>query len=107
MTTATTRSWDIAATSASTTPTLSKRRGQQYRSQSGHTRPPSQSHEGSDTPFPRKSTSSDSLRGEDEVPAPTQRTVRRKKSSLDLRDIFLNGGVFPPQPQSSESSPSS
>ena len=27
----------------------------------------------------------------------TQRTVRRKKSSFDLRDVFKNGGVIPTQ----------
>ncbi|KAI0794146.1 hypothetical protein C8Q74DRAFT_1193495 [Fomes fomentarius] len=94
-----TGTWDVSAlpSSASTTPTLHNRRRQQYqpRSTSGHTKP--HSREQSNTPFPRKSASSEGLRDGDidqaQPPAPTQRTVRRKKSSLDLRDIFLNGGV--------------
>ena len=97
MTTSTTTThWDISAlpATASTTPTLSKRRGQQYQRslEAGRTKP--HSREQSDTPFPRQSSSSESLH-DDHGSAPTQRTVRRKKSSFDLRHVFKNGGVVP------------
>ncbi|EIW58232.1 uncharacterized protein TRAVEDRAFT_64777 [Trametes versicolor FP-101664 SS1] len=66
----------------------------------------------SDTPFPRKCASDDALRGRTQdgssTPdafAQTQRAVRRKKSSFDLRDLFLTGGVPPGHraPSASES----
>ena len=108
MTTTTTRTWDLSpATSPSQTThsstltglTLSKRRGQQILLQAEQLRDPTQDLQS----FPRKSSSNESLhdtaleQGQEGI---AQRTVRRKKSSLDLRDIFLHGG-FPPQELSS------
>ena len=82
--------WDLSHSALSNV-INPKRRGQSY-SGSGLKR----TRQSNDTPFPRRSSSLDSSGQEDVVPREhAQRTVRRKKSSLDLRDIFLNGGVFP------------
>ncbi|KAI0695353.1 hypothetical protein C8T65DRAFT_698742 [Cerioporus squamosus] len=96
---ATTTHWDVSALhpapshalSTSSAPTLPKRRGQSHPG-SDHKR----ARQGSDMAFPRRSSSRDSSGHEYLGPREnTQRTVRRKKSSLDLRDIFLNGGLIP------------
>ena len=98
-----------ASTTASTTPTLSKRRGLQVRAASELVHDDTiQLGSESDTPFPRKPASTEALREhgaddrtseDDEAALPdptnTQRTVRRKKSSLGLRDVFLAGGAGP------------
>ncbi|OJT10890.1 hypothetical protein TRAPUB_12574 [Trametes pubescens] len=56
----------------------------------------------SDTRFPRQCASDEALRDtrehvrlQDSSFAQSQRAVRRKKSSFDLRDLFLTGGVPP------------
>lgn len=46
----------------------------------------------SSTPFPSQGPDGDV---EEVWVNPDQRTVRRKKSSFDLRDVFKNGGVVP------------
>ncbi|KAI0330900.1 hypothetical protein GY45DRAFT_680387 [Cubamyces sp. BRFM 1775] len=87
--------------------TLSKRRGQQLRSafreqeHAADADTPS-SYPRNDTPFPRMSSSDENLPRdvqehsgrvqEGTLPREfTQRTIRRKKSSFDLRDLFLSG----------------
>ncbi|RDX48116.1 hypothetical protein K466DRAFT_547139 [Polyporus arcularius HHB13444] len=99
-TTGTTTNWDVSAfppaRSHAQVPTLPKRRGQSHPG-SDHT--DKRARQSSDTPFPRRSTSRDSSGHERMVSrGDAQRTVRRKKSSLDLRDIFLNGGLIPAGP---------
>ena len=107
-------SWAIAtfppSATAATTPTLSRRRGIQFRAASelmrdsfrDTTPPPTMS----DTPFPRKSTEEAAPEQQPVDPIPenisepgdgsTLRTVRRKKSSLGLRDVFLSEGSQSP-----------
>ncbi|RPD64146.1 hypothetical protein L226DRAFT_533462 [Lentinus tigrinus ALCF2SS1-7] len=100
-TSTTSANWDITSSpvplhahSAPSGPTLSKRRGQSH-SGADHKR----ARRSDDMPFPRRSTSRDSSGHDNVVPREhAQRTVRRKKSSLDLRDIFLHGGLFPSGP---------
>ena len=93
------RSWDVSAFSvsatANTTPTLSKRRGMQFRAASKLTHDPARPSAESDTPFPQNSAEDEPARRSTD--SHTQRTVRRKKSSLDLRDVFLSGGMVPSQ----------
>ncbi|KAI0369202.1 hypothetical protein BV20DRAFT_1053476 [Pilatotrama ljubarskyi] len=101
-------------------PTLSKRRGQQLRSACRELADTPPYNVGDDQPnFPRRSSSSDDsedLRdktdsGEHEErvhdqngSAPrafTQRTIRRKKSSFDLRVLFLTGEGLPSRSRAS------
>ncbi|KAI0766622.1 hypothetical protein BD413DRAFT_615036 [Trametes elegans] len=95
--------------------TFSKRRAQQLRrAQQEDADTPSTTYHTSDTPFPRKSEPDDvphNKHGEEyrahDTTAPQafthQRTVRRKKSSLDLRDLFLNDGTSPSRTPSTSS----
>ncbi|KAH9888769.1 hypothetical protein C8Q73DRAFT_838679 [Cubamyces lactineus] len=87
--------------------TLSKRRGQQLRSVFRDQEHPTDadtpsSYHRNDTPFPRTSSSDENLPRDVQdhsgrVQKSTllnefaQRTIRRKKSSFDLRDLFLSG----------------
>ena len=119
-----TRSWEIAAfdaaSTAHTTPTLSRRRGIQFRAASElvHDSESVQLGRASDTPFPTKPATADEESAAASEPQPhesapsssprsadtgTQRTVRRKKSSLDLRDVFRVGATMaaPAQPSPS------
>ncbi|KAI0654096.1 hypothetical protein C8Q70DRAFT_1030984 [Cubamyces menziesii] len=99
--------------------TLSKRRGQQLRAafrdqeHSADADTPSSYHR-NDTPFPRTSTSDENLHDEQDhrgraqkgtLPREfAQRTIRRKKSSFDLRDLFLSGELTSTRSSTSESS---
>ncbi|KAI8996526.1 hypothetical protein BD414DRAFT_478294 [Trametes punicea] len=82
--------------------TLSKRRGQQLRSACQELADAdTPSYHNGDAPYPGRSVCGEEPRCKDgyhnveeKASAPrafTQRTVRRKKSSLDLRDLFLSG----------------
>ena len=102
------RTWDYTPTAPASRPPPTSTR----RTASGLAGDALDSQHQASTPFPRSGSPEDDVHDKDVDLAQGQdgartrkRTVRRKKSSFDLRDIFLNGGVYQSEPSPAQHSP--